>query len=151
VGTFDYPPIAVDNVMTLPALSRDGAPTVPPSTAAPEAEPVDEFLRQLSESLSTGDGSFAISRLHPKVIETFGQDACSQTVPAPDDATFNVQLVSEGPRGPWDWPQPDGSTIRIDDAVTFDVQVTREGATTPSQVHLVLLDGAWRWFTYCVP
>lgn len=152
-GTFGYAPIPIDNVLTLPSLLRDGtsATTSTTTTVAATAEPADEFLRQLSESLSTGDGSFAVSRLHPKVIEIFGEAACNQTVPAPDDQTFNVQLVSEGARGPWDWPQPDGTTVRIDDAVTFEVQITQQGATSPSQVHLALVDGTWRWFTYCVP
>ena len=151
--TIDYQPVAIDNVTTLPSLFRNGAPATTTSTSsiAPTVEAADEFLQQLSESLATGDGSFALSRLHPKVIETFGQDVCNQTVPATDDQTFNLTLVSEGAHGPWDWPQPDGTTIRIDDAVTFDVQITQQGSTAPAQVHLVLLDGMWRWFTYCVP
>ena len=63
----------------------------------------------------------------------------------------NLELVGRGETGTWLWPQPDQSTVPVDNVLTIDVEVTQNGVITPAQAHVALIEGQWRWFTHCVP
>lgn len=115
------------------------------------AETPDEFLDQLADAFRSGDIEFKLARLHPAVIERFGEDACRayfESLPADPTAAFVVIAVS-GPDD-YEWTL-DGETRVVPETLAVDVTRTANGAAQAATIHLTAVDGQLRWYTDCTP
>ncbi len=116
--------------------------------AAPSGSTVEEFMAQLATALREGDEAFLFPRLHPAVLELYGEEQCrAYTTPLQDPT---LQLEVRGVTGPerWAWERDDRTT---DVADVFTVAVLlRSGDTEADQeLHVGIVAGDLRWFTDC--
>ena len=73
VERFSQPETPIVGVLSMPEIPLvDEQPPTTDSIAT--AETPESFFAALTDSLSSGDTSFAFDRLHPLVIDTFGAD-----------------------------------------------------------------------------
>jgi len=93
-------------------------------------------------------GSLA-GQLHPAVIARYGEAACRTSLGGiAADPAYALVVKSISQPGAWDWTT-DGRTSKITDTLTISVDVTRSGAPSSTEIHLVVLDGVVRWFSDC--
>jgi hypothetical protein len=113
------------------------------------AETPEEFLAALAVAVQEGDAVFQRERLHPAVIERYGEAACRADIATRTDPTraFEVTQVRDEPED-FDYAS-DGQSETIPDTVVVDAQVTAQGATSAQSVHLVEIAGEFRYFTDC--
>ena len=126
----DKPPLAVTTVARA---------AVPPG----DHETAEQFAAALGRALSGGDAAFLKSRLHPAVVERYGDAQCSAFVAAANTPT-TIAAKGVDPPSVYAW-QTDGVTRDVPNVNS--VPATRDGADIT--LHLALLDGTWRWFTDC--
>ena len=126
-------------------------PTIPPSpppSAPPTLDPptAEDFAAALLAAFQTGDNGYLFDRLHPLVLERYGERQCRRHVNsfvADPSASWTVQS-SSGP-APWDWVTDDLTTT-VADTWTVMIDVPNEGQR---EVHFVPFEGTWRWFVDC--
>lgn len=122
------------------------------STAAVRTETPDQFLPGLQQAERVRDTEFLVARLHPAVIERYGEDVCrSLFASEPPDPSSTFDIVGIDHTGPWDYTS-DGQTTTIPDTV-FVVTNRTVHSQPPQQVqvHIAPVDGQQRWFTDCTP
>jgi hypothetical protein len=122
------------------------APTASPSPTV-DPGPVESFADELSAAISNGRRAYLLERLHPAVIERYGQRACRlyTRAIAGDDIRWEI-LGTSGPES-WTYITDETETI-IDDAAT--VTVLQPGADPEQrELHFAPFEGTWRWFTDC--
>jgi hypothetical protein len=149
-----------DATTTTPAPSTTNAPTTEatttsssaatstPTTVAPES--AEAFLEQLAAAFRAGDVEFKMARLHPAVIERFGEDTCQtylSSLPADPTAAFVVHSVSEP--ADYAWTTQD-QTTNVPDTLTVAVTRTANGTAQEATIHLTAVDGELRWYTDCL-
>lgn len=121
------------------------------------AETVNEFAAKWQKAFRSGDVDFLIARLHPAVIERYGDAACRVSInrQAPDPGwKITVEKVSE--LGLYEYAS-DGLSTMINSAYTVtavresksQVQGQTGTSQTTSDIHLALVDGKLRWFSDC--
>lgn len=112
-------------------------------------ETPEEFLAALATAIQEGDADFQVERLHPAVIERYGEDACRADIEMRTDPTraFADPQVREEPED-FDYAS-DGLSEIIPDTIVVDAQVTADGATNAQEVHLAEVDGEFRYFSDC--
>jgi hypothetical protein len=134
-------------------------PTIPPttpSTAPPTATqasdaPLDpptaeQFAADLLAAFQTGDTPYLFERLHPFVLERYGERQCRRHVNgfAADPSADWAVLSSSGP-APWDWVT-DELTTTVSDTTTVMVHIPGTG---DRELHFAPSEGTWRWFLDC--
>ena len=90
---------------TEPATTSSSTTTTQPATTTSSttttepAETVEEFVAALGAAIDAGDNAFVFSRLHPVVIESWGEDLCRGWVDREIMALAQYTLVSvdQGP------------------------------------------------------
>jgi hypothetical protein len=98
---------------------------------------VQKFLNQLDEAVRKGDTDFRVARLHPAVIERYGEQQCHDFLASPQ----------AGP-DPFDFTTDDGA-VPIPDAQLVLVKETFEKKTTTRELHVAKVDGEFRYFIDC--
>lgn len=139
----------------LVAYSGDGTPLPQPETdiegvlspAGGTTETPEEFFARLSESIATGDLTFALERLHPDVLTAYSADECSATMAERVDPTYEITVDTVGATGPWTYEPPGRGSFPQAEATTVTIHLSN--TTDPQEGHLVRIDGVWRWFTVC--
>lgn len=129
------------------------APTTPPS-ATPSPQPtldpatVEEFASELLVAFQLGDTTYLFDRLHPFVLERYGERECRREVHGyPPDPSESWTVQSSSGPAPWDWVTDDLTTT-VDDTWTVNIEIPDEG---PRDVHFTPFEGTWRWFLDCTP
>jgi hypothetical protein len=120
------------------------------SAGSSAAETPAEFLAKLQQAERAGDADFRLARLHPAVIDRYGDDACRVIASEPPDPTSTFAVVRIDHTGPWDYTT-DGKTTTIADTVFVVVDRTAEGQTEQVTAHVATVDHQYRWFTDCTP
>ena len=135
---------------TITVAAPPGAPG--PSTTTTTVPPVEDpvaFVAGLQDARRTGDLAFLFDRLHPAVLERYGEPSCRAFVGglAIPSITYAVAGVT-GP-APWDWVT-DGLTRTIDGTYFLDTTVSSE-QVPPAQVvlHVTPVDREQRYFVDC--
>src|SRR5574341_1256422 len=115
----------------------------------PEGETPEEFLAALATAVQEGDVDFQLERLHPAVIDRYGEEACQADIETRTDPTraFADPQVRAEPED-FDYAS-DGLSETISDTVVVDAQVTSDGQTSAQALHLAEVDGEFRYFTDC--
>lgn len=150
-------PIASPATSASPAPAATSTPTPTPSpTPTPTPSPTPDpdtlakaFLVDLVGAIRAGDADSMLPRLHPAVIDRYGEAACKQELETRSaDPTYEIVVQVVRPPAAWDYTL-DGATTTIPDAWTVDADVTALGQVTARELHIAPIDGEVRWFTDC--
>lgn len=124
----------------------------------PAVEALGKFTEKWQRAFQSGDVEFLVARLHPAVIERYGEAACRVSInrQAPDPVwKLTVEKVSE--LGLYEY-RSDGHSTMINSAYTVTAFRTSsnqtQGQSGPaaggtSDIHLALVEGKLRWFSDC--
>ena len=124
--------------------------TTPVPTTAPVGTRAVAFFADWANALRTGDATFLYERLHPAVVDRYGDTACRAYVGAIQRPLAATEVLGTDPAtAAWSW-ETDGRSTEIPDALGLRLRRTEDGSTyTESDVHVALVDGEVRWFTDC--
>ena len=114
---------------------------------------VQKFLNQLDEAVRKGDTDFRIARLHPAVIERYGEQQCHDFLASPQagpDPSRRDRVERVDKPEPFDFTTDDGA-VPIPDAQLVLVKETFEKKTTTRELHVAKVDGEFRYFIDCGP
>lgn len=102
-------------------------------------------MADLAAAVEAGDERYLFERLHPAVIERYGERRCrSYTNGIHHPLDWEILATSTAP---WDY-ETDGLSTTIADATI--VSVRQADADPPERdLHFATSDGSWRWFTDC--
>jgi hypothetical protein len=138
-----------------PSSTATPAPTPSPTptpTPSPTPDPdtlAKAFFVDLVQAIRAGDVDSMLPRLHPAVIERYGEAACKQELETRSaDPAYEIVVKVVQPPAAWDYTL-DGVTTSIPDAWTVDADVTALGQLGARQLHVAPVDGEVRWFTDC--
>jgi hypothetical protein len=132
---------------TTPTTAATTTTAVAPTTVAP-AETPQQFLTLLADGLAVGGNPLMLTRLHPAVIERYGEEQCTQSIANEPDAAAKFEVISVSEPATYAWTT-DGLTTDIPDTLTVQVTRTSSQGTTTQDVHITPIDGTFRWFTDC--
>lgn len=115
---------------------------------AAAAETPRGFLPVFSAAIRTGDQVFLFERLHPAVVEFYGEETCRVylrdfIVP---DSEFRFRSASEPEEFTW---VADGRATLVRDVVNVDVTAVSEEGQIDRVIHLGIVEGSLRWFADC--
>lgn len=139
-----------------PSTSSTGESTTAPSesrppsaSASPIVESPEEFVAAFTTAIQTNDVSFLLGRLHPRVLELYGQEACAAYVPSVINPDFELTIrESSGPET-WEWVIDD-VTSEIADSYAVEVSRMEGGQTLIQEIHVARrAEGDIGWFTDC--
>ena len=158
-------PRATEPVDPEPPATNAPEPTatlVPPATPTPEPEPTATivptptavpaedpaaFLALLAEGLR-GDTEFLLSRLNQATFDRYSREQCAQALPPLADPTAELTLRDVGEPETWEYATDEVVTV-IDGATPVEVSRVAASQTLIQEVHWLLVDGQWTWFTDC--
>ncbi|HJS27309.1 MAG TPA: hypothetical protein VJ913_09325 [Actinomycetota bacterium] len=129
-------------------LGSDDGGGASPQGASIAAESPEGFLPVFSAAIRTGDERFLFDRLHPAVVEFYGEQACRVylrdfIVP---DSEFRFVAAADPAQFTW---VVDGRATLIPDVVDVDVTAVSEDGEIDRVIHLGLVEGYLRWFADC--
>jgi len=135
------------------SIEPSAEPTpVPTPTASPTPDPAAltrAFFVDLVAATRAGNIVSMLPRLHPAVIDRYGEAACQENLSTrAADATYEILVRSVGDPAPWDYVT-DGLTTTIPGTWTVQADVTSAGTTEARELHVTPVDGGVRWFTDC--
>lgn len=121
------------------------------STTSTTPETPEQFLAELQRAQREGDTTFLLARLHPAVIERYGEDVCRASVAEPPDPTSTFDVVRIDHTGPWDYASDGQTTTVADTTFVLTNRTVHAQPTQQIQVHVAAVGGQQRWFTDCTP
>jgi hypothetical protein len=141
-------PAATETVSTtLGAESTTSAPTTDaPTTIAVPAPDAEGFVNDLGEALQAGDEVFLFDRLHPAVLDRYGEEQCRAYLETKEIPDLVLEFRDVGGPEPWDWTLDDVTTSF---AEAYTVTLYNSQAGGEEELHLVVVGGELRWFTDC--
>lgn len=158
-GVPNTPPSATHAPTGAPTTGPTETPTVAPPTETPtpvtptpmatvalDPPTVQDFTNDLSAALAERDRAYLNSRLHPAVIERYGEQTCRRYLRGVGGRVTWEILGSSGP-APWDYITDVVSTT-LPDAWTVSIRQPGEDPEL-RELHFAHADGTWRWFTDC--
>jgi hypothetical protein len=128
--------------------TTDDVATTVASTTEASVETPQEFLTMLGDGLALGGNEFMVSRLHPAVIERYGEEQCRQSMVKTPDPAARFDIISVSDPAPYAWAT-DGLSTDIPDTLTVGVTRTSSQGATDVAIHITPVDGEFRWFTDC--
>jgi hypothetical protein len=112
---------------------------------------IQKFFDQLDEAVRKGDTDFRVARLHPAVIDRYGEQQCrdflSSPQAAPDPSRKDKVERVDKPES-FDFTTDDGA-VSIPDAQLVLVEETFRKKTTTRELHVAKIDGEFRYFIDC--
>lgn len=126
-----------------------GGESITYGVEGPKVERVEDFVTAFVQARQSKDIDFLMSRLHPEVLELYGEDTCRSDLEGrPDDPNYNIEILSVAEPGPWNW-EVDGRSIPISDVYTVQANVNAGGEEARRELHFAIVDGLLYWFTDC--
>jgi hypothetical protein len=111
-------------------------------------EPVTEFLEEFEAAMQSENLDFLLGRLHPAVIDRYGESACAAYLAQVAEPTFSIEVLRIHPPDDWTYGQ-DGVEALIEMAWSAEVRVSSGGQIQETTAHYAERDGTLRWFTDC--
>ncbi len=144
---------AASSPSTTGAPTTTAAPTTttrePRSTTTIAVETVDEFVAAFAQALAQGDVEFVFSRLHPAVIDLYGEDLCRAWTER-EIMTLGEYQLKGAVEGPDDvMVSAGGETRAVQDVYVAPIRFTFQGEAFDSQGQYALLDGVVHWLGVC--
>ncbi len=128
-----------------PPPSDTAGSTEPSAPATPETP--ESFFAALSESIASGDLTFALDRLHPAVTDAYSEEACRTALASRSVPGYEIAVVAVGDTEPFTYAPPGEPPVDVGDALSVTVTVT--GIDGELEGHIQLVDATYRWFTAC--
>jgi hypothetical protein len=140
--------IAASSTTLASTTTTTTAPATTTTTTPPET--LEEFVAAYRAALDSDDVAFLFGRLHPKVIETQGEEFCRAWVEREVVVLDNYQVIGEV-TGPADemFTAPDGSQFAIADTFSTTVGFTIQGESFESQAGFALVESVMYWLGTC--
>ena len=112
-------------------------------------ESVEGFIQTFSQALDDGDGEFVFARLHPVVIEGWGEDLCSTWVDREIMAlsAYTFLALVDGPLARV-VDTPNGR-MTVPDYYTATVRFTFQGETSLADSGFALVGTEMHWLGQC--
>lgn len=116
------------------------------SKAKAEAQ---RFLDELDKAVRVRNIDFRVSRLHPAVIERYGEQQCRDFLSGqPEDNTRRDRVRRVGKPESFDYAT-DALSVTIPDAIPVLVRETRLGKKADRDLHLAPANGGLTYFIDC--
>jgi hypothetical protein len=131
-----------------PASGSPSSAVSPSPSASAVTETPQQFLPLFAKAIRRGSVVFLLDRLHPVVIDTYGEGQCRTYLQRFRDRTAAYKILSMSARMQYIY-SPDGLAIRVDDVFSVRVNRTANGSTSTVIIHLGLVGDQIRWFTDC--
>lgn len=159
------PPVPVVGIITTPVIEPQPAddttddappadepapePTPPDSVPPPDvSESLPDFYAQLSASVAAGDLGFSLDRLDERVLQAY-PDSCPAALESFADPDLVIEFVSEGPIEDWVY-EANGQSFEVPGSQAVQIRLTGRGQSgDETTAHLSIVDGTYRWFTFC--
>ncbi len=124
--------------------------TVPVTTTTLPPQTVEDFVTEYRTALDQDDIDFLIGRLHPRVIEAYGEEMCQRWVTEEVALLEAYELAGEA-TGPADqmFTGPGGEQIPIADTFTAPVTFNFQGEAFDSVAQFALLHSVMFWLGTC--
>lgn len=114
-------------------------------------EEVQKFLDRLDQAVRKGDTDFRVARLHPAVLDRYGEQQCrdflSGPMAGPDPSRADKVTRVDKPE-PFVFTTDDGA-VPIGNAQLVLVKETFQKKTTERELHVASVDGQLRYFIDC--
>jgi hypothetical protein len=119
------------------------------TTTTIAVETVEAFVADFARALADGDVGFVFSRLHPTVIELYGDELCRAWTEREIMALGDYQVT--GPvAGPEDVAvSADGATVEVSDVFVAPIRFAFQGESFDSQGQFAPVDGVIHWLGVC--
>jgi hypothetical protein len=113
-------------------------------------EAVQKFLDQLDAAVHNGDIAFRVARLHPAVIQRYGEQQCRDflATPVAQDPSRRDKVSRVDKPARFEFTTDDGA-IPIPNAQLVLVKETFEKKKGERELHVALVDGEYRYFIDC--
>jgi hypothetical protein len=142
---FDYVP-ELNATTSIEVSVGPGENPVPSSSVN---KTIPEFASLLAASMRVYEPDFLLTRLHPKIIEVYGESACQDYIEQLNVPTFRLHVASTS--GPETWTfNRDGKSIDIENVYTAFAYQTEYGHSGQVAIHFAkMADNTFRWFADC--
>lgn len=148
-GTLTESTLQLDYTVQFPGGGEaNGIIEMTKEAGAVGSEPVTEFLAMFEAAMKSGDLEFLMERLHPAVIDRYGESACSAYLERVVDPDFSVEVGEINPPSAWNYDQ-DGVEEMIEEAWSAQVAISAGGQAQETLAHYAMHEGTLRWFTDC--
>jgi hypothetical protein len=115
------------------------------SKAKTEAQ---RFLNELDKAVREGNTDFRVGRLHPAVIERYGEQQCRDFLAMQVDKTRRDRVKRVGKPESFEYAT-DSDTVTIPDSIPVQVRNTSKGKKGDRNLHLARVNGQLAYFIDC--
>lgn len=126
------------------AAQKPGRAATPVETA----ETLEVFVPRWQAAFRSGDTAFLVSRLHPAVVELYGEATCRASLANATDPTWTFTVQTTERPGTYLYIADDHSTA-ITEAITVTAELVTKSATSTREFHLASVEGRIHWFRDC--
>jgi hypothetical protein len=113
------------------------------SKAKAEAQ---QFLNELDQAVREGNTDFRVGRLHPAVIERYGEQQCRDFLATQVDTTRRDRVKRVRKEEPFEFSNDGAPPIN---AVVVHVRATIKGKKGDRNLHLARVNGQFTYFVDC--
>jgi hypothetical protein len=138
-------------VMALGLVVGGSAGSASGTSGKPEKkESPQKFLDKLDRAVRKGDIDFRVARLHPVVIERYGEQQCRDFLASPQaqDPSRKDKVKRVDKPKPFNFTTDDGA-IPVPNAQFILVTETYQKKKSQRELHLARVDGEYRYFIDC--
>lgn len=114
------------------------------TTSVPDPAEIEGFVAEFVGWIDAGDSDSLTARLHPVVIDEYGEDLCREFVEREILALENYRLT-----GPVTGPEPSRYGAVDVDLFRAPVAFTFQGSEFEGDATFAFVDGGVRWFATC--
>ena len=130
------------------STTKTAAQTGPGAKVSAKVE-AQQFLDQLEAAVRQGNTDVRVGRLHPAVIDRYGEQQCRDFLSAqPSDTTRRDRVTRVGKPEAFEY-DTDNLTVTIPDAIPVHVRGTRMGKKADQNLHLARVNGELTYFVDC--
>jgi hypothetical protein len=116
-----------------------------------DKEAVKKFLDRLDEAVREGNTEFRVARLHPEVLDRYGEQQCRDFLAGPEagpDPSRKDKVLRVDKPEAFDFTTDDGA-IPVANAQLVLVKETFKKKTTERELHVASVNGQLHYFIDC--
>ena len=113
--------------------------------STPKAE-AQQFLNELDRAVRQGNTDFRVGRLHPVVIQRYGEQQCRDFLATQVDKTRRTRVKSVRKEEPFEYSNDGAPPVN---AALVHVRATIKGKKGDRNLHLARVNGQFTYFIDC--